>query len=62
MRSSSALSFAAAAGAAFRELRSVSGCSVHLHGFPDVPRCVKKGEEVSFPSLLSSYFALLLET
>jgi hypothetical protein len=25
----------------------VSGCSVHLHGFPDVPRCVKKGEEVN---------------
>jgi hypothetical protein len=29
-----------------RELRSLSGASLQLSGYPDVPACVKKGEEV----------------
>lgn len=29
-----------------RELRNVSGCSIHLSQYPDVPRCVKPEEEV----------------
>lgn len=35
-----------------RELRNVSGCSIHLSAYPDVPRCVKKGEEVSQLAML----------
>jgi hypothetical protein len=30
-----------------RELRSISGASLQLNAYPDVPACVKKGEEVS---------------
>ena len=32
-----------------RELRSLSGASLNLSGYPDTPACVKKGEEVRGP-------------
>ncbi|KAF6263313.1 hypothetical protein COO60DRAFT_1635330 [Scenedesmus sp. NREL 46B-D3] len=53
------------AGSTIKELRSVSGCSVQLYGCPDVPRCVKKGEEVMEirgsrdAALLASHVALV---
>uniref|UniRef100_A0A383V282 K Homology domain-containing protein n=1 Tax=Tetradesmus obliquus TaxID=3088 RepID=A0A383V282_TETOB len=53
------------AGSTIKELRSVSGCSVHLTAYPDVPRCVKKGEEVMEirgprdAAMLASHIALV---
>ncbi|WIA40089.1 hypothetical protein OEZ86_013501 [Tetradesmus obliquus] len=53
------------AGSTIKELRSVSGCMVHLSAYPDVPRCVKKGEEVMEvrgprdAAMLASHIALV---
>eukprot|EP00775_Hariotina_reticulata_P013228 gene13228-13359_t len=33
-------------GSTINALRQVAGCNIHLSAFPDVPRSVKKGEEI----------------
>jgi hypothetical protein len=37
-----------------RELRAVSGSALNLSAWPDVPACVKKGEEVRRPVALDA--------